>query len=227
MSDTQTVQLEPRGGSPWHMYRAMVGLGLVCAVIIVSVFQFTLPVIKQNKLALLQEALYRIFPNAVEFQRYQYDDTSKHFIRGHEDSEEDVVYALYDKEHHLLGTVVRAKGMGYQDLIEMLYGYHPEKQAIQGYQILSTRETPGLGTKIETDKNFRKNFDALDVTLNNSGDALQHPVEIVKPGHKTQAWHIDTITGATISSRAVGNMVSASAERWIPKINTRLKDFEQ
>jgi len=227
MSDTQYVQLEPRGGSPWHMYRAMVGLGLICAVIVVSVFQLTLPVIKQNRLELLQEALYKIFPDAVEFQRYQYNAVDKQFIHSNADNEDEAVYALYDSKHQLLGTVIRAKGMGYQDLIEMLYGYHPEKQTIQGYQILSTRETPGLGTKIETDKNFRKNFDALDVALNSSGDALQHPIEIVKPGHKTQPWHIDTITGATISSRAVGNMVSASAQHWIPKINARLMDFAQ
>lgn len=226
MSDTQYVQLEPRGGSPWHMYRAMVGLGLICAVIIVSVFQFTLPVIKQNKLELLQEALYQIFPDAVEFRRYQYNNTEKHFIRSNEDNEENVVYALYDSKHHLLGTAIRAKGMGYQDLIEMLYGYHAEQQVIQGYQILSTRETPGLGSKIETDKSFRKNFSKLDVALDSSGDQLLHPVEVVKPGNKTHDWQIDTITGATISSRALGNMVADSAARWIPKINARLKDFE-
>ncbi|WP_455207879.1 FMN-binding protein [Kaarinaea lacus] len=226
MSDTQYIQLEPPSSRAWHMYRAMVGIGLVCAFIIVSVFQLTLPVIKQNRLELLQKALYQIFPDAREFQRYQFSSSGS-FVRINEDREDNVIYALYGQDKTLLGTVVRAKGMGYQDLIEMLYGYRPEQQVISGYQILASRETPGLGTKIETDKTFQKNFTQLDVSVNAAGNDLQNTIEVVKPGSKTKAWQIDTITGATISSRAVGRMVSDSASQWIPKITTHLQDFEQ
>lgn len=226
MSDTQYVQLEPQRGNPWHMYRAMVGIGLVCAFIIVSVFEVTLPVIKQNKLELLQKALFQIFPAAKDFQRYQYQPDGS-FMRINEDLEDNVIYVLYGADRKLLGTVIRAKGMGYQDLIEMLYGYQPEQQIIRGYQILASRETPGLGTKIETDKTFQKNFSRLDVSLSASGTELNNQIEVVKPGSKTQAWQIDTITGATISSRAVGNMVADSAAQWIPKIKNRIQDFAQ
>jgi electron transport complex protein RnfG len=226
MSDTQYVQLEPQRGNPWHMYRAMVGIGLVCAFIIVSVFEVTLPVIKQNKLELLQKALFQIFPAAKDFQRYQYQPDGS-FMRINEDLEDNVIYVLYGADRKLLGTVIRAKGMGYQDLIEMLYGYQPEQQIIRGYQILASRETPGLGTTIETDKTFQKNFSRLDVSLSASGTELNNQIEVVKPGSKTQAWQIDTITGATISSRAVGNMVADSAAQWIPKIKNRIQDFAQ
>lgn len=226
MSDTQYVQLEPPKGHTWHMYRAMVGIGLVCAFIIVSVFQYTLPIIKQNKLELLQKALYQIFPDARQFQRYQLQSNGK-FILVNEDIENNVIYTMYDAEMVLLGTVISAKGMGYQDLIEMLYGYQPDRQIISGYQILASRETPGLGTKIETDKTFQNNFVALDATVNAGVNDLQNPIEVVKPGTKNQAWQIDTITGATISSKAVGKMVSNSATQWIPKIQQQLKDFEQ
>lgn len=226
MSDTQYVQLEPQRGNPWHMYRAMVGIGLVCAFIIVSVFEVTLPVIKQNKLELLQKALFQIFPAAKDFQRYQYQPDGS-FMRINEDLEDNVIYVLYGADRKLLGTVIRAKGMGYQDLIEMLYGYQPEQQIIRGYQILASRETPGLGTRIETDKTFQKNFSRLDVSLSASGTELNNQIEVVKPGSKTQAWQIDTITGATISSRAVGNMVADSAAQWIPKIKNRIQDFAQ
>jgi Na+-translocating ferredoxin:NAD+ oxidoreductase subunit G len=226
MSDAQYVQLEPPKHQTWHMYRAMVGIGLVCAIIIVSVFQYTLPIIKQNKLELLEKALYQITPDARQFQRYQLQDDGK-FIQVNEDIEDNVVYAMYNADKFLLGTVITAKGMGYQDLIEMLYGYQPDQQIISGYQILSSRETPGLGTKIETDKTFQQNFVALDAKVNAGVNDLQNPIEVVKPGTKTQAWQIDTITGATISSKAVGKMVSNSAGQWIPKIHQRLKDFQQ
>ena len=226
MSDAQYVQLEPPKQQTWHMYRAMVGIGLVCAIIIVSVFQYTLPIIKQNKLELLQKALYQIVPDASQFQRYQLQ-TDGRFIQVNEDVEDNVIFAMYDADKNLLSTVLPAKAMGYQDLIEMLYGYQPDKQIISGYQVLSSRETPGLGTKIETDKTFQKNFTALDATVNAGVTDLQHSIEVVKPGTKTQPWQIDTITGATISSKAVGNMVADSASKWVPKIQQQLKDFQQ
>ncbi len=226
MNDTQYVQLEPPKGHTWHMYRAMVGIGLVCAFIIVSVFQYTLPIIKQNKLEMLQKALYQIFPGARKFQRYQLQADGR-YIQVSEDIEDNVIYTMYDENSSLIGTVIAAKGMGYQDLIEMLYGYQPYRQIISGYQVLASRETPGLGTKIETDKTFQKNFVALDVRVNAGLTALQNTIEVVKPGAKTQPWQIDTITGATISSRAIGNMVADSASQWIPTIQQRLKDFEQ
>jgi electron transport complex protein RnfG len=225
MSNVQYVQLEPRTHRSWHMYRALVGIGLICAIIIVSVFQLTLPAIKQNKLEFLQKSLYKIFPDAKQFTRYQYQSDNQ-FVQVAHDKEEDSVYAMYDAQHHLLGIAIPAKGMGYQDLIEILYGYQPEQQVINGYQILSSRETPGLGTRIETDKSFRNNFSSLDVTLNANGTALQHPVEVVSKGKKSQPWQVDTITGATISSRTMGIMISNSASQWIPKIQQQLKDFE-
>ncbi|MGD8568425.1 MAG: FMN-binding protein [Gammaproteobacteria bacterium] len=225
MSDVQYVQLEPRKPNIWHMYRAMVGIGVVCGFIIVSVFQLTAPAIKENQRALLEKSLYQIFPTATVFARYQLQPDGQ-FTRIEEPKIHNVVYAMYDTNKQLVGIVIRAKGMGYQDAIEMLYGYNPVQQAIEGYTILDSRETPGLGAKIETDPDFKTNFAHLDVTLDTRGDALAHPIELVKSGHKTQPWQIDTITGATISSTAVGNMVAQSAAQWIPTLQQRLQDFE-
>ena len=42
--------------STWHMYRAMVGIGLLCGVLIVAVFELTRPVIERNKAEALQRA---------------------------------------------------------------------------------------------------------------------------------------------------------------------------
>jgi electron transport complex protein RnfG len=208
------------------MYRAMVGIGLVCAFIIVSVFQYTAPIIKQNKLELLQKALYQIFTEARNFQTYQLQPDGQ-FLQVNEDVEDQVIYAMYDAKNTLLGIVITAKGMGYQDIIEMIYGYLPDQQIIRGYKILASRETPGLGTKIETEKKFQDNFTALDATVNSSVSDLQNPIEAVKPGKKIHPWQIDTISGATVSSKAVVNMISSSASQWIPTVQKHLKDFEQ
>ena len=50
---------------------------------------------------------------------------------------------------------------------------------------------------------FLGNFRALDVQLAADGQSLARPIELVKPGQKTQAWQIDGIAGATISSAAI------------------------
>ena len=38
----------------------------------------------------------------------------------------------------------------------------------------------------------------------------------VKQGDKTEPWQLDGITGATITSDAIGNMLNESASRWVP-----------
>ncbi len=48
---------------------------------------------------------------------------------------------------------------------------------------------------------------------------------MVAQGTKTEPWQIDGITGATISSKAVGAMLDKSAGRWIPEIGRHLDDL--
>ena len=63
MSATAHVGM-PAPPSVWHMYRAMVGIGLLCGLIIVSVFQLTRPVIERNKAEALQRAIFQVLPGA-------------------------------------------------------------------------------------------------------------------------------------------------------------------
>ena len=93
-------------------------------------------------------------------------------------------------------------------------------------RVLQSRETPGLGDRIETDANFLRNFEALDVRLNPPGDQLAHAIEFVKPGEKHAAWQIDGISGATITSRATANMLRESSAQWIPRVYPRQAEFQ-
>ena len=112
--------------------------------------------------------------------------------------------------------------MGYADTITILYGYAPDREAIVGMQVLTSKETPGLGDKIETDPVFTDNFVALDVRLNAAGDGPENRIVTVKRGEKTEPWQIDGITGATVSSVAIGEMLAESTSYWLPVINTGL-----
>jgi hypothetical protein len=44
----------PPSPSTWHMYRAMVGVGMFCGLLIVTAFQVTRPIIERNKAEALQ-----------------------------------------------------------------------------------------------------------------------------------------------------------------------------
>ena len=44
--------------------------------------------------------------------------------------------------------------MGYQDTIRVIYAYSFADRAIVGMQVLESKETPGLGDKIEIDADF-------------------------------------------------------------------------
>jgi len=112
-------------------------------------------------------------------------------------------------------------------MLNILYGYSPEKQAVVGFYVLESRETPGLGDKIEKDENFLQNFVELDVSLDANLQAIQNPVTPVKNGTKENPWQVDCITGATISSKAIGNIISASSQSWCPTIYANKESFKK
>lgn len=210
----------------WHMYRAMVGLGVLCGAMIVSAYQLTLPVIEANKHAALERAILKVLPEAKSSAAFRLGDDGAFSAAG-EGHADHVIYAGLSADGKLVGFAIEATGMGYQDAIRVIYGYSFEQDAIIGLEVLESKETPGLGDKIQSDPGFVENFKKLDVSLNADGAALKNPIAFAKHGTKTSPWQIDGITGATISSKAVANLLNESAAFWTPRIRARLDDFRK
>ncbi len=208
------------------MLRAMVGIGVVCALLIVGVFQITAAPIAQKQAELLDQAIVSLFPDANNKRAYLVTTNDKLEPQAAEQKTATPVYAVFDAQQQLLGFAIKAQGMGYQDSIRLLYGYAPAHEAIIGIKILSSRETPGLGDRIGKDKTFLKNFERLSVALTRDKGNILNRIESVKTGSKTQPWQIDSISGATISSRAVADILAASTAHWIPKLTQQLERFE-
>ncbi|MEE4145717.1 MAG: FMN-binding protein [Halieaceae bacterium] len=202
----------------WPLYRALVGVGLVCGLLIVSVFVLTGPVIARNEAAALQQAVFKVLPGAVARASFTLGPDGSFHPAGEGDAPPKTVHAGYDAGGRLVGVAIEAQGMGYQDTIRVLYGYAPQSQAIVGMAVLSSKETPGLGDKIEKDPAFLANFQALDVSLAADGESLQRAVEAVKSGSKTLPSQIDGITGATISSQAIAAILRQSSAQWVPLV---------
>lgn len=200
-----------------HMIFTMGGIGLACGILIVFTFQMTYPIIKKNKAEALERAVFEVMPGAEKKSAFTLSGGT---LVPAPETEDDAVryYACYDGDQKLIGVAIEAHGQGFQDVLRVLYGYSTESGNIVGLKVLESRETPGLGDKIEKDPDFRANFDALSVELNEEGNEIVNPIILVKHGQKTESWQIESITGATISSRAIATILRKSTEETIPVI---------
>ncbi len=226
MSETTQAPVETPQINSSRLLMAMGSVGFIAGILIVFTFQFTLPIIKANEKAYLDQSIFEVVPNTA-YKKVFTPDKNGVLTPIAEDSEEPYkIFACYDKEHKLTGVVVEASGQGFQDVIRLIYGYDPQKQAVIGMKVLQSTETPGLGDKIITDTKFLSNFAHLDVSLDESGERLKAPITLIK-GPRENDHQISAITGATISSRAVTRMIARSTAINIPLIYKNLKVLEE
>lgn len=110
-----------------------------------------------------------------------------------------VTFKLFKVMHagQLAGWVIKARGQGYADKIDLLIGIDPRVRTLTGLFVLNQKETPGLGNKITT-PGWRGQF---------KDRSTGRPLTVAAgpSGSKTA---IDAITGATISSRSVTRIVN-------------------
>lgn len=208
-----------------RLYGVVLGIGIVCSLAIVTTYEVTLPIIQRNKVEQRRQAILDVIPDARDIAAYQYQHETERFVPADDTEQDELVFAGFSPSGELAGIALLASGTGYQDTIQLLYGYDTKVEEIVGIRILESRETPGLGDRIESDEAFLHNFLHLDVRVTSESDGLEHPIEYVKQGEKSFAWEIDGITGATISSRAVAEMIQKSAAFWIPRVVRRRSDF--
>ncbi|MCG8550148.1 MAG: FMN-binding protein [Desulfobacterales bacterium] len=119
-------------------------------------------------------------------------------------------YTVYDAwlpDGKMVGHVVKADGQGYADKIELLVGLDAQGDTITGLFVLDQKETPGLGAKILED-NWRGQF---------KDKATQKTLSVVKGGGAKDD-QIDSISGATISSRSVAGIVNTAVANVVPRL---------
>jgi electron transport complex protein RnfG len=191
----------------------------VCGAIIVAAYEGTYDAAAANRRLALERTVFRVIPGAKSMVEFQADAKGVAPAEGASASEGAVkFYATYDAGGGLAGIAVEAAARGYADVVRILYAYAPSCQCISGIGVVSMKETPGIGDKIITDREFLANFQALDVKLSQDLKALANEVRTVKHGSKTKPWEIDAISGATITSRAVGKAINDSAQILLPRL---------
>lgn len=193
-------------------FRLMATLGVagfLSGIILVSVYLFTQPYIAEHKAKALEKAVFEVLPGTVRFESYYWTGSELAKANG----QEDLIYFGYDRSDKLTGVAIPGEAGGYQDVISALAGYHPDQKIIIGMKVLESKETPGLGDKIFLDADFKNNFKAL---------AVSPEIEVVKKGEKQSPNQMEAITGATISSKAIGQLLRNSMNLWKERIENHL-----
>lgn len=202
--------------------RAMlVALGLVaaiCGLIIVVAYEASLGSVKENRRVAMERAIYKVLPGAAQTVAYvALPDGSINPV-GSDGAPAGAVpfHAAFDAAGQLMGIAAEGMAKGYAGNVRIMFGYSHRCHCVVGFSVVSMQETPGIGDKILKDANFLANFKALDVTLAQDMKTLANQVTTVKHGTKTQPWQIDAISGATVTSRAVGRAINEAAQALLP-----------
>jgi len=224
----------PKRASSLAMIITLGGVAMLSGLLVVLTWQLTLAPIQENQRIMIEQAIFQVIPGATQRQTYllnaqgikqlqaqdkvQNKNSRKHSVK---------FYAAYNKQGQLKGIAAEAAAQGYADIVRLLYSYDPQCQCIRGFSVIKMTETPGLGDKILTDKHFLANFSALDARLSDDGKSLAHDIITVKHGSKTSPWEIDAISGATITSKAVGKAINQGAAHLLPGLYPYLQQLQQ
>jgi electron transport complex protein RnfG len=190
-------------------------ISLICGVLIVGAKLLTEDRIRTNQEVINRDSIAQLLPGADKQITFFVQPSGELTTK---EAKSPKLFAGYNKSGKLLGVVFEASERGYADIISALCAYDPVSKTIIGFTVVEMKETPGLGDKITKDPDFLANFRSLDTSK---------PITTVKHGTKKNPWEIDAITGATISSRAVGRMLQKSISEMAPIIESNRQIIER
>ncbi len=149
-----------------------------------SVYSLTKEPIEIAKQAKLKKAIEAVLPEFDQIQEKKVQEAN---------GPEMLNFYIAKKDSVVVGTAVETYTMkGFGGLIKLMVGFLPDGR-IQNISVLEHKETPGLGTKMDTPK-FKDQF-----------MGIQPATFILKV--KKDKGDVDAITAATISSRAFSDAV--------------------
>ncbi len=189
------VQVE---SSSVRLVGTLAAAGAIAGLAIVLVFQWARPRIEEHQARVLAEAVTEVLGGPERWQTVFLESGSLTTAPSADTAGLDRVYVGYDVNGDPVGIALVAAEAGFQDVIRLIFGYDPGSGDVLGMKVLESKETPGLGDKIEKDSAFIGEFAEVG-----------SPIRGVKKGRATDAHEeVVMITGATISSRAVIDIIN-------------------
>jgi electron transport complex protein RnfG len=176
------------------MVIVLTSIGLISGAFLAGVGILTKNRIAMNKQREINEAIISVVPGAQNSSKiYEGKDLS--------------VFEVNNGENIIIGYAVYTSGVGFQDKIYLMFGVNPEFTKIYSLTVLDQKETPGLGAKITSEKDFLQYWRNRDCTKNIT---LHKPA--VKSPAELSSTEVNIISGATISSEAVVKIVNSAVK---------------
>jgi Na+-translocating ferredoxin:NAD+ oxidoreductase subunit G len=167
-----------------HIVFTLSLIGLISGGVLSQLYTWAAPLIEQNQIEATRRAIFLVQPNTEHYELIAQGDFD--------------IYRLYDAGDNPLGYAIVHAGPGFQGDIKLITGVSQDLRQITGIEVLDMSETPGLGTIIN-EPVFKGQFQGL----------LAEPeVTWIKGAPAFEPNQVEAITGATISSRAVVDIVN-------------------
>lgn len=128
------------------------------------------------------------------------------------------LYIYQSEQGKIYLTSVRGNGLW--DKIWAYVAIKEDLNTIVGTAFGHVGETPGLGAEIKDNPGFPRQFEGKQI-LNDQGDYVS--VKVVKGGVKDPLHEVDAISGATITSVGVSEMMVRGLEVYLPYLQAQKK----
>jgi len=210
--------LEPGGPEvrSWRLVSTLGVAGALAGLAIVLVFGWAEPRIAAHRAAALRAAVEEVLGAPQSYATLFVIDgsLSAELPAGADSASFEQIYIGYDADGRSMGFAIPGEQPGYQDIIGLIFGYDATADRLLGMKVLESKETPGLGDKIEKDSSFVQAF-----------RGVAPPIDGVKAGRgEGKETEVDMITGATISSRTVIEIINRRMETVGPMIEAYMQN---
>lgn len=217
-TDAPAPQIPQTDVPSWRLIATLAVAGALAAVLLAVVSDLTRERIAANKAAVLKEAIGVVLHDADRIV------SLKENADGLELDEEvvylnDRIFFGYDADGRPLGFAMVGGAYGYgSDPIRLIFSYDASTREVLGLKVLEHKETPGIGTKIEDDAAFAGQWSKPvgDGTRRRAPRLVAADASLVAvrsdatpaTDADVERHEVDTISGATISSKAVIKIVN-------------------
>ncbi len=198
----------PRASTPaWRLVATLAIAGAISGWLVASVYEWTLPAIERHAAEREKAAVYEVLGAPARWDTLYLVDNAltrtAPAITGFARAPR--AFVGFDADGQELGVAITGTEPGFQDNVTIMIGFRPASGDLIGFRVLEQKETPGLGDKIEDDTVFTGQF-----------AGRTPPLRGVKGVSSGGTDEVQTITGATISSRAVVRIINNAIARWSP-----------
>jgi len=217
MATTSPPPAERTPVPAWRLLALMTAAGAIAGALIVTVYQATLPRLEQHKSEVERSAVLEVLKAPASFDTLYLLGGAlvKSPPAGTASRELEKIYLGHDASGNRVGFAVSGTENGFQDRITVMFGYDAEGRTLIAMKVIANKETPGLGDRIVKDSAFVNAFTSAAA-----------PLTGVKRGAGKTPNDVEMITGATISSRAVIQIINNAIARWQPLMDAYREDVK-